>query len=794
MNQKVKYLLLIFLSFKLSIFAQELQKVRGRVTDLDSQYPIEVAIISTTIKGQKFSASTDKNGYFKIENLPIGYIDLKIVSTGYKTIFKNNLLLISGKELITNIQMEEEVNRLDEVVIFGKLKSKINNENGSVSIKSFDAEQASKYAGSLNDPARMVANFAGVQSSNDSRNDIVVRGNSPLGVLWRLEDVDVFNPNHFGTFGSTGGPVSMLNNNLLANSDFLSGAFPADYGNVTSAVFDLKMRKGNNETHEFLGQVGFNGFEIGAEGPFSNKQNGPSYIINYRLSTLEFFKAAGLNLAAGSAIPKYQDISFKTFFPTKNAGEISLFGLGGTSNIDLVGSDADLNDLNSFSNETEDIYNKNKLGMVGLSYKYYSNNRNHLKMTLAYSQQEAIIDIDSVDWGATGVKVNDITRYFKGSFKQKKSTAHLKHNSKINNKNKLTSGVITDFYNFNFSDSTLVNPTVNKWAVANDINGNGFLLRQYVNWQHKFNNKLSTNIGFHQLYFDISKSYAFEPRLGIVYEINKKDIISGGFGVHNQIQTLPIYFKQNIDNGELTNKKLDFTKSIQYVINWKHQFKKNISFKTEIYYQNLTNVPVENVPSSFSLINIGADFDIPDNTDLINNGLAYNYGIELTLEKQYREQYYFLFTTSLFDSKYKGSDGILRNTTFNNNYVMNFLAGKEFNIDPNKSKQFSIDWKLTYAGGNFYSPIDENASLQAGREITDDKEAYSERFKNYFRTDIKFFFRLNRSKLTHEFGVEIQNLTNRENIFAKKYNERTNSINDQLQLGLLVVPQYRILF
>jgi hypothetical protein len=148
----------------------------------------------------------------------------------------------------------------------------------------------------------MASNFAGVSGANDARNDIIIRGNSPSGLLWQLEGLNIPNPNHFGSLSSTGGPVSMLNNNVLDKSDFMTSAFPAQYGNALSGVFDLSLRNGNNEKYEFLGQVGFNGFELGAEGPFS-KNSKSSFLINYRYSTLALFQQIGINFGTGSATP-----------------------------------------------------------------------------------------------------------------------------------------------------------------------------------------------------------------------------------------------------------------------------------------------------------------------------------------------------------------------------------------------------------------------------------------------------------------------------------------------------------
>lgn len=169
----------------------------------------------------------------------------------------------------------------------------------------------------------MAANFAGVSIVDDSRNDIIIRGNSPIGLLWRLDGVEVPNLNHFSAAGTTGGPVSMINNNLLANSDFFTSAFPAEYGNAMSGVFDLKMRNGNNQKREYVGQIGFNGFELGAEGPF--KKGEGSYIVNYRYSVLGLMSKIGMKSGTGDATPYYQDLSFKINLPRTKIGKLSLF-------------------------------------------------------------------------------------------------------------------------------------------------------------------------------------------------------------------------------------------------------------------------------------------------------------------------------------------------------------------------------------------------------------------------------------------------------------------------------------
>ena len=267
----MRLILLIILVFITSIGAQaqSSKTIVGQVIDKDSKFPIQGAII-TVISAPSLTAVTDAQGYFNIKNVPITRISLKASFVGYKDALINDVLVIAGKELQLNIEMEEKVTEIKEILVSSNNnKTKIKNEFVMLSAQSFDVEQTARFSGSRNDPARMAANFAGVSGANDARNDIVIRGNSPMGLLWRLEGIDIPSPNHFSSFGSTGGPVSMLNNNTLAKSDFITAAFPAEYGNALAGVLDLKMRNGTRDQHEFVAQLGFNGIELGAEGPFN---------------------------------------------------------------------------------------------------------------------------------------------------------------------------------------------------------------------------------------------------------------------------------------------------------------------------------------------------------------------------------------------------------------------------------------------------------------------------------------------------------------------------------------------
>ena len=369
------------------------QTIRGRIIDQETETPLIGALVM--VENLDKGGSTNAMGEFIIENVPIGRQSLTVTYLGYEDQTISNLNLISGKETVLTINMVEKAFESGEVVVIASEQGKAEalNEMATVSTRQFRTEETQRYAGGRGDVSRMAMNFAGVSGANDSRNDIVIRGNSPLGLLWRIEGIDVPNPNHFGGFGSTGGPVSMLNNNVLANSDFSTGAFNAEYGNANSGVFDLKLRNGNNKKYEFLGQMGFNGIELGAEGPI-NKENNSSFLANYRYSTLALFDLIGISFGY-VGIPQYQDLSFKINMPKSALGNISIFGVGGISSIDMLAKDREEGELNL--NGNQDLTNGTNMGVIGLTHRYVIDKKSFTKLTLSGTVKEEKTIIHATD-------------------------------------------------------------------------------------------------------------------------------------------------------------------------------------------------------------------------------------------------------------------------------------------------------------------------------------------------------------------------------------------------------------
>lgn len=767
------------------------QTVRGKITDAASKAPIAGATVIVVGSSPLNGTTTDVEGIFRLPKVNVGRTSIKINYLGYEDIFAKDIIVNAGKEVILDFSMTESLTNLNEVTVkYNRTEDNrvANNEMATASARPFSPAETLKYAGSLGDPSRMAANFAGVSGANDARNDIIVRGNSPASLLWRLDGVNIPNPNHFGSLGTSGGPVSMLNTNLLAKSDFMSGAFPAEYANALGSVFDLRLRKGNDEKHEFLAQVGFNGVEIGAEGPYSKKSKA-SYLVNYRYSLFGIMSNLGFEIAG---TPYYQDLTFKTDIPVGKKGNLSFWTIGGKSNITFLGKDVDTEKGDAYGDENTNTRVNYETGVAALSYEHRFSDKTYGKITLSGSRTFQNFQGDTVLYQPESKTILSEILQQQAQFTNKKLSLNATINHKINAKNKISGGIIVDLSRFDLQNTTLYPRQVSQ----RNIDGETMLSQGYVQWKHRFSQNLTLNTGVTALHYELNSSTALEPRLGLSYVLNNRSTFNLAYGLHSNLQPLLLYFYQTQNpNGSysLTNKDLGFTRSHHIVLGYERNLTENLRLKVETYYQSLFDVPVEQTPTYYSVLVEGANFNPIDKGNLVNKGTGHNYGVEMTLEKYFSNNYYFLVTGSLFDSKYKGSDGVERNTPFNGHYVLNVLAGKDILVG-SRNNVLSINWKMTSAGGRYIRPINLSASADAHTTIYDDANAYLQQQDGYFRTDLKIGYKINRRRSTHEIAIDLQNLTNSQNIFQQAYNPRVNKIGTAYQQGFLPIPFYRLTF
>ena len=771
----ISILLNVFLSTIL--LGQSTQNIRGVVSDKLSNAPIEYVTVVVLGTEYPIGASTDSLGQFIIKDIPIGRYDIQATFIGYDPIIIKEILLSSSKEVFLDIQMTENSQILDEVVVTPTVnKAQPLNSMALGSARMLSVEEASRYAGGFDDPARLATSFAGVTSSIGN-NGIVIRGNAPKFLQWKLEDVEIPNPNHFAevtTFG--GGGLTALSSQVLGNSDFFTGAFPAEYTNALSGVFDIHLRNGNNQKRESTVQLGLIGIDVASEGPFKKGSNS-SYIFNYRYSTLDLLSPLMPDDADGT---KYQDLSFKLNFPTKKAGIFSIWGIG---LIDRSGQSAERDSTEwEYMQDKEDQDVKQYMGAVGLNHKIWIWNNANLKTTLAATVSGLDMHTERMNEKISLIPQNVIKNTNWNFFLE--SSLNKKFSSKHTNKTGIRiTGLKYDL---------LLKETDNGKILETITDESGFssLLSAYSSSSFQLSNAWTFNLGLSGQLFTLNNNYTIEPRAGLQWKFKPNQSLSLSYGLHSRIEMLNYYFSKS-ETGELINKDLDFTRSHHLVLSYDYNINNKYHLKIEPYFQQLFNVPIIG-DSTFSFINLQKDWFIRD--QLINEGKGMNYGVDITFERYISQGYYYMVTASLFNSRYKAGDGAWHNTRYNRNYVFNLLGGKEWMLGKNKQNVFSTNIRLTYQGGDRYSPIDLAASQNEEDAVYNEKDAFSKQLSPALLGHFTVSYKINKQKLSHEFAIKILNITNYKDYYGHRYNFKTHQVDAEEEAVMIPNISYKIEF
>lgn len=792
----IKAIFLLFFAGISGAFAQNgTQSIRGIIIDKSNELPLAAATIA--INSAKIGSVSDEKGQFVLKGIVPGRHQIEISCKGFKTVVIPEILVTAGKEVVLEIGMEEEIVQLTEVVVkANNRKGMAKNSYATVSAHSFDPEQVQRFSGGRNDPSKLVANYAGVVSGNDSRNDIIVRGNSPTGVLWRIEGLPAPNPNHFATLGTTGGPVTLLNTNALKTSDFLTGAFPSEFGNATAAVFDINLRTGNNQHHEKTFQMNaFSGLELTLEGPLGQSKKGASYLLGYRYSFTGLAKSIGLNIGTG-ATPKYQDWVFNIDFGNLGKHRINFYGIGGTSKIDFLATETDSTDF--YSREDQDAYSRTNLFIAGLKHTWEISKKVFVRNHFSFSSSKDDYDAyqysgkvpPAVDRWLITESRNQTNTFRYHSFINVKQNAKLSYRLGVQAE---TNGLQTKVIDREGKPATAL------FDMVRNYDSRFTLMQAYAQSKYKPFSALTLLGGVNFMHFTFNKTSLVAPRLAAIYQLSKNSIIQLAYGLHGQTQPLPVYLYENLaSNGQLdfSNRNLDFTRANHWILGYEIRPAKQWRVKTELYLQVLKDVPVESVASGYSVLNEGGGFAFTQMGGLVNNGKGTNKGVEFTIERFLSGGWYLLSSFSLFNASYKGSDEISRNSTFNYKRVTNFLAGREWGIGAAKRNAITFDIRLCSIGGGYQTPVDLAASKAAGKEVLDVSKYNATRLDGYFRLDGKIGFRINSSKkkFSQTFYFDIQNITNRQNIFLERYNPLKQTVGKVYQLGFFPDFMYKIQF
>ena len=751
------------------------QTIRGVVVDSKTNIPVEYASVSI-VEIPSLGISTDSAGHFRLDNVPIGRYSIQASFMGYYTNIVSEVLVTSAKEVYIEIPMNENIRSLSEVLVQPETqKNQPLNPMAIAGGRMISMEEAGRFANGFDDPARLSSAFAGV-IGDVGTNAVAIRGNAPQFTQWRLEGVEIPNPTHFADLsGLGGGFLSALSTQVIGNSDFYNGAFPAEYSNVLSGVFDMHLRNGNNQKYEHTFQAGLLGIDLASEGPISKKR-GSSYLINYRFSNTMLATGSDINLT-------YQDLAFKFNFPTRKAGTFSFWGL-------ML---KDRNKSESLDRSEWELLGDRQSGeskmdklVGGITHNYVMNANTYLRSSFSSTYSKDYTFVDQQTDADALVRVGDIQNskwdfVFNSYLNKRFSTRHTNR----------TGITLTQLrYDLDYKVSPFIGLNKPMEQVSKG-NGESTVFSAYSNSVIHLNDRWTTSLGVTAQYFTLNKNWSIEPRAALKYQLNPQHAVALAYGLHSRREKLDYYFVEKEINGKtVSNRYLDFTKAHHFGLTYDWNITPILHLKVEPYYQHLFHIPVEE-NSSFSIINY-EEFYL--DRILVNKGIGRNYGIDITLEQYMKNGFYYMITGSLFSSKYKGGDGIWRNTRLNKGYTINLLGGKEWMVGRSKQNVFSLNGRLFFQGGGRYTPMDEARSLQEHDIVFDESKTYSERFKPAMNGDISISFRMNKKRISHEFSLKILNLGMKTGMHFYQYNEKENKIERKDGIGLIPNFSYKIFF
>ncbi len=773
-------LLLILLA--LGLRAQTItQTVKGTIIDQANELPLPGATVVILHTEPLLGAASDANGNFRIEKVPVGRYNIKVSYLGYEPYMMKEIMIGSGKETVLNIRLKESPSELKAVEIKANTnKEQAINTMATLSARQLSVEEAARYAGGFDDPARLASSFAGVTGSLGN-NGIIVRGNTPRGLLWEMEGVEISNPSHFAdviAFGAGG--ITALSSQMLANSDFYTGAFPAEYGNALSGVFDIKLRNGNNEKRENTFQLGVIGTDISSEGPFV-KGGKSSYLFNYRYSTYSLIASILPDDAGGN---KYQDLSFKMNFPTQKAGTFSLWGLG---SFDQTKVKAETNPLKwKYDQDIEKVNSNQGMGALGFSNKLIIGKSSLLSSTLAVSGNGLGWDVKRIN---SSLGYNPKENLKNNTWKYTFSTSY---NHKFSAKHTNKTGITIENLNYDI-DIKHSDPVGTPMVETVNEQGNSFLLQAFSQSKFDITRNLTLNAGVHTQYFVLNDHYSVEPRIGMKWQVAPGHSFSIGYGNHSRLEMLGIYLARNYHTNGYSqpNKDLDLTKANHFVLGYDCSIGEFTHLKIEPYYQMLYNIPV--IPdSSFSLINVDKNWFINDS--LVNKGKGTNIGVDITLERYLNNGFYYLLTASVFDSKYKGGDGKEYNTRYNKNFVINLLAGKEWRTGRKNNNIFGLNGKVTYMGGDHISPVNVQVSLKEKDVVYDEYHAFSNQKPDVLYVSTTVSYRINKAHHASIWSLQLLNVTGTREFNGYRYNYIANKVEKEQEAIIVPNISYKIEF
>ena len=746
------YKKIIFIILSLSNICAA-QNIRGIVTDALNSKSLTGANI--TLLGTDFRTESDSNGIFRFTNLTSKIYIAEVSFLGYAKTIVKDIEVVKGSDAIANVALQIADNQLNTVVVNGERNDVFHALQTQYPLS---VAQTLRFPAAFNDPARLAMNSPGVTNDNDLGNGLSIHGYAPAAMQWRLEGVEILNPNHLANASSfndqataSSGGVNALSTQMLGTSALVTGAYSSEYNNLISGCMDMRLRNGNDEKHRFTTQIGLFGLDLAAEGPLpslspSRKEgkNGTSYLINYRYSTVGLLLQMGVPLSEEKV--NFQDLAWNFHFPIGKKSDLKVFGMLGNSRNTFETKKDTIRNNRDLTN----VYYKDRLQVYGANFKSQLNSKTSFYLSAAYSSTAPSLVRQNFD------------------------------------------------KNFKLLDEFTANTAQNLWSV------NTFVQNKLSN---TFSIKYGVNISysiFKRVYFGTSNIYTdlkYQKRnhsllVGISLVTNT---FSGPILISQKYKTvhfLPkISYAYRIDD----DKKIVFSASQQskfdlvsnqFMLNFDKK-SKNQHFSAGLFFHNTLAKKITNTVY-FNLEYIA----IPERLDFIRNfSKQNNYGVEAQYEKTFARNIFFNANGSLYKALVKSEFNTFFTNYFGANYTLNLSLGKEWTKKANKI--WGASTHIINNGANYLSPMESNMTTFQKQVIVIDyitSNDFGFKLQNYFRTDLRLYYKRDRKTWSSTLSLDIQNVTNKQNIAFEYYDTFLKKTSTKYQNGLIPILAWRANF
>lgn len=755
---KYKFLLLsIWMVGSLNSEGQVLtQTIRGTVIDADTREPLIGAEVLIEGSDPLIGTVTDLDGQFLLEKVPVGRQTIQSHYLGYVSFRRDNLQLTSAKEYIIEIALRPGLD-LAEIVVQAYERNEAVNELFVSSVRRLDSEELQYHAATANDPGRLVMGFPGVQPSRDTRSDIVIRGNASAGLLWRLEGIDILNPNHFARRGSSGGGITIFSASLLGSSDFSVGAFPAEYGNAFSGVFDMRFRNGNMHRQEHTFRAGILGLDLATEGPIV--KNKTSYLANFRYSTLGILNAMGIHLVGPRTDNNFQDFAFKIHHQGKRS-RFSFWGIGGNSRETFRAEDMP---WMTYS-DTKAYQFITRMGVIGASWNYLVDNKSFLQVNAGMMAQQVYFRDDTLSMQEQSFTVNEedyITR---------QGTVHAFYKRTFNARFNMKLGAMATVSDFDFTHDRWDRTTdsyrrliATRTPEGNHPEGTAALpvqLQPYVQLSYRPHYRWVLQAGSHVMHVRVGTPQTeLEPRIAAKYHISSTNSLALSYGIHHRTPPQGMYYY--LQDGQYPNRDLKLIRAQHLVVAFDQALGRNLNLRAETYWQEISQAPVGLDPARkyWALNEVQGFADQP----LVSEGTGRNVGVDVFLEKYFDRGTFFILSTSVFRSTYRvPGDDTDYSTRYDSRYTLTFTGGKTWDLSANTFLEGGF--RLLLNGGSpLMSVLPGFETVDGPNPIVDETRPFEERTRPYIRPDVRLALRSNRATYAYWLALDIQNVINRRN-------------------------------